>query len=70
MICVVKNGYTAVCPRVREIIHSLKLVDFLLVQADKPWHNYITISVQENRAKGYLKTCANSEGSEHSFSQY
>ena len=23
-----------------EIIHGLKLVDYLLVQADKPWHNY------------------------------
>ena len=23
-----------------EIIHSLKLVDYLLVHADKPWYNY------------------------------
>ena len=29
-----------VCPPVREIIHSLKLVDYLHVQADKPWYNY------------------------------
>ena len=37
-----KNSYTMVCPSVREIIHSLKLVDYLLVQADTPWN--ITIS--------------------------
>ena len=29
-----------VCAPVREIIHSLKLVDYLLVKADKPWYNY------------------------------
>ena len=29
-----------VCPYVRKIIHSLKLVDYLHVQADKPWYNY------------------------------
>ena len=29
-----------VCPPVRKIIHSLKLVDYLHVQADKPWYNY------------------------------
>ena len=28
-----------VCPPVREIIHSLKLADYLLHQADKPWYN-------------------------------
>ena len=27
------------CPPVREIIHSLKLADYLLVQANKPWYN-------------------------------
>ena len=27
--------YTSVCPPVREIIKELKLVDYLLVQADK-----------------------------------
>ena len=26
-----------VCPPVRKIIHSLKLVDYLNVQADNPW---------------------------------
>ena len=29
-----------VCLPVRKIIHSLKLVDYLHVQADKPWYNY------------------------------
>ena len=29
-----------VFPPVRKIIHSLKLVDYLHVQADKPWYNY------------------------------
>ena len=29
-----------VCPPVRKIIHSLKLADFLHVQADNPWYNY------------------------------
>ena len=29
-----------VCPSVRKIIHSLKLVDYLHVQADNPWYNY------------------------------
>ena len=28
-----------VCPPVRKIIHSLKLVDYLHVQADNPWYN-------------------------------
>ena len=36
----IKKTYTMVCPPVREIIHSLKLVDYLLIQADKPWYNY------------------------------
>ena len=29
-----------VCPPVRKLIHSLKLVDYLHVQADNPWYNY------------------------------
>ena len=29
-----------VCPPVRKIIHSLKLADYLHVQADNPWYNY------------------------------
>ena len=28
---------------VRKIIHSLKLVHYLLVQADNPWYNYYII---------------------------
>ena len=36
-----------VCPPVRKIIHSLKLVDYLHVQADDPWYNYyITVYFQ------------------------
>ena len=29
-----------VCLPVRKIIHSLKLVGYLHVEADKPWYNY------------------------------
>ena len=29
-----------VCPTVRKIIHSLKLVDYLHEQTDNPWYNY------------------------------
>ena len=29
-----------VCPHVRKIIQSLKLVDYLHVHADNPWYNY------------------------------
>ena len=29
-----------VCPPVRKIIHSLKLVDYLHVHAENPWYNY------------------------------
>ena len=34
------NKLYHVCPPVRKIIHSLKLVDYLHVQADNPWYNY------------------------------
>ena len=34
-----------VCPPVRKIIHSLKLVDYLHVQADNPRYNYYIDSV-------------------------
>ena len=34
-----------ICPHVREIIHSLKLVDYLYVHSDKPWYNITYISV-------------------------
>ena len=33
------KSYTMICPPVREIIHSLKLADYLIDQADKPWYN-------------------------------
>ena len=29
-----------VCPPIWELFHSLKLVDYIHVQADKPWYNY------------------------------
>ena len=32
-----------VCPPVRKIIHSLKLVNYLHAQADNPWYNYYFI---------------------------
>ena len=35
----IQNSYAMVCPPVREIINSLKLLDYLLIQADKPWYN-------------------------------
>ena len=35
-----------VCPPVRKIIHSLKLVDSLHVQADNPWYNYYIATSQ------------------------
>ena len=38
----ISNIYTIVCPHVREKIHSLKLMDYLHVLVDKPWHNYNT----------------------------
>ena len=34
------NSYTMDCLPVRKIIHSLKLVDYLHIQADNPWYNY------------------------------
>ena len=37
--CGIKQLYH-VCPPVRKIIHSLKLVDYLHVQADNPWYYY------------------------------
>ena len=37
---VVKNSYTMVWSPAREIIHSLKLVDYLHVQDDKPFYKH------------------------------
>ena len=39
-----KNSYTMGCPPGRKIIHSLKLVDYLHVQADNPWYKYYLIN--------------------------
>ena len=41
-VCGIKQLYD-VCPRVRKIIHSLKLVDYLHVQADNQCNNYYII---------------------------
>ena len=38
-----KNSNTIVCLPVGEIIHSLKLVDYFLVQADKSWYKLLHI---------------------------
>ena len=38
-VCGIKQLYH-VCPPVRKIIHSLKLVGYLHIQADNPWYNY------------------------------
>ena len=37
-----------VCPLVREIIHSLKPVDYFLVQAHKSWYNYSVLRRLQN----------------------
>ena len=36
------------CPPVRKIIHSLKLVDYLHVQAGNPWYNYYISPCQDS----------------------
>ena len=36
----VGGSYTIDCPPEPKIIHSLKLVEYLHVQADNPWNNY------------------------------
>ena len=47
------------CLPVRKIIHSLKLVDYLHVQADNPWYNYyikewdIALILRESMLSGY-----------------
>ena len=43
-----------VCPHVRKIINSLKLVDYLHVKADNPWYNYYLISLPRSLSKGSL----------------
>ena len=50
-----------VCPPVREIIHSLKLMDYLPLQADTPWYNcYIMIII----IMGEFKTAVSVQGME------
>ena len=47
-------SYTMFAKPLRKIIHSLKLVDHLHVQADKPWYNYY-IYISKNAIK-YFST--------------
>ena len=47
-----RRGFT-VCPLVREIIHSLKLVDYILVQSDKSCYNY---NINEGSQERLTKT--------------
>ena len=42
-----------VCPPVREIIHSLKLVDYLLVNVHKPLYNFYLSSINECTYESY-----------------
>lgn len=44
-VCAPERGDNprAFCPLVQEILHSLKLVDYFLVQVNKPWYNYFGI---------------------------
>ena len=56
-----KVGYKGcnimVCPPVQEVIHCLKRVGFLLVQADKLWYNYyIQSTLVISKSKGSSKT--------------
>ena len=47
-----------VCPLVRKIIYSLKLVDYLHVKADNPWYNYYIINKHEdNDSLSNLRVC-------------
>ena len=48
------------CSSVRKIIHSLKLVDYLHVQADNPWYNYY-IRNEKRRVISSLIFCKNEE---------
>ena len=46
-----------VCPPVRKITHSLKLVDYLHVQADNPWYNYYLFLVNRTELYWILEMC-------------
>ena len=43
-----------VCPPVCKIIHSLKPVDYLHVQADNPWYNYYVNCTHSQSCYFYL----------------
>ena len=64
-----------VCPLVQKINHSLKLMDYLLVQADKSWYNYyinmvnILYRKETNISKGN-KYCRKGDNFITTFSQY
>ena len=61
MICIV-------CPPVREIIHSLKLVDYLLVQADKPWLKHYEWNDMEWDWTGRGNECRTQDVSDPAYS--
>ena len=47
------NGF----PPLREIIHSLQLVDYLHVQADKPWYHFYKVPGQCVQIRPFLLLC-------------
>ena len=51
-----------VCPHVRKIIHSLKLVDYLQVQADNPWYTITCISNMASYFRGVDNSLLNTNG--------
>ena len=54
------------CPPERKIIHSLKLVDHLYVQADNPWCNYYLTCLQWDELSISKKTVLfGSKGVQH-----
>ena len=46
-----------VCPPIRKIIQSLKLVDYLHVQEDNPWYKYYLIDSKFREKKTYDAKC-------------
>ena len=50
-----------VCPHVREIIHTQKLVGYLLVQPDKPWYKYYLSTEIKHRERLTEKIIEKSE---------
>ena len=47
------------CPPVRKIINSLKLVDYLHVQADNPWYSLYISYCRATEAQASLVTVSN-----------